>query len=101
MYRKISSELYWGTEEKATRYNKYLIAEPEKALLDWIYLSRQEGLPTALDELHLQFLDPAKLRDYAERFPRTVKEITMEILVNRSLPPQDERHYLPKEGRIV
>jgi hypothetical protein len=99
VYRKISSELYWGTEEKATRYNKYLIAEPEKALLDWIYLSRQEGLPTALDELHLQFLDPAKLRDYAERFPRTVKEITMEILVNRSLPPQDERHYLPKEGR--
>jgi flavorubredoxin len=29
-------ELYWGHEEKATRYNKYLIAEPEKALLDFI-----------------------------------------------------------------
>jgi len=56
VYRKISSELYWGYEEKATRYNKYLIAEPEKALLDWIYLNRQEGLPTPLDELQLQFL---------------------------------------------
>src|SRR5882672_1132546 len=38
VYRKISPDLYWGFEEKATRYNKYLIAEPEKALLDWIYL---------------------------------------------------------------
>jgi len=24
VYRKISSDLYWGYEEKATRYNKYL-----------------------------------------------------------------------------
>jgi predicted transcriptional regulator of viral defense system len=45
VYRKISPNLYWGYEEKNTRYNKYLIAEPEKALLDWIYLTRQEGLP--------------------------------------------------------
>lgn len=55
-YRKISPELYWGFEEETTRYNKYLIAEPEKALLDWIYLTRQEGLPTPLDEINLQFL---------------------------------------------
>jgi predicted transcriptional regulator of viral defense system len=34
VYRKISPDLYWGYEERATRYNKYLIAEPEKALLD-------------------------------------------------------------------
>src|SRR6266403_5774640 len=40
VYRKISPGLYWGYEEKVTRYNKYLIAEPEKALLDWIYLTR-------------------------------------------------------------
>ena len=46
VYRKLSPELYWGYEEKSTRYNKYLIAEPEKALLDWIYLNRHEGLPT-------------------------------------------------------
>ena len=84
-YRKISIDLYWGTEEKATRYNKYRIAEPEKALLDWIYLSRQEGLPTPLDELHLQFLDRGKLLKYGERFPRTVREIVKEILVCESL----------------
>jgi predicted transcriptional regulator of viral defense system len=91
IYRKISTELYWGSEERSTRYNKYRIAEPEKALLDWIYLSRQEGLPTALDEFQLQLLDPAKLRDYAERFPRTVREIIKDVLINRSVLPQNTR----------
>jgi predicted transcriptional regulator of viral defense system len=86
VYRKISPDLYWGYEEKATRYNKYLIAEPEKALLDWIYLSRQEGLPTPLDELHLQFLAPAKLRVYARRFPRTVEETIKDLLLETAFP---------------
>lgn len=63
VYRKISSDLYWGYEDKSTRYNTYLIAEPEKALLDWIYLNRQEGLPTPLDEFQLSFLSIPKLRN--------------------------------------
>jgi len=91
MYRKISTELYWGSEQRSTRYNKYRIAEPEKALLDWIYLSRQEGLPTAIDEFQLQLLNPAKLRDYAERFPRTVRGIIKDVLINRSVLPQNTR----------
>jgi len=94
VYRKISPKLYWGYEEKATRYNKYLIAEPEKALLDWIYLNRQEGLPTPLDELHLQFLTPAKLRDYSQRFPRTVRETVKDLLVETAYPSQN-----PDQGR--
>lgn len=86
VYRRISSELYWGYEEKATRYNKYLIAEPEKALLDWIYLNRQEGLPTPVDELQLQFLTPTKLRQYAERFPRTVLGAIKDLLLEKAFP---------------
>lgn len=85
VYRKISSELYWGFEEKTTRYNAYRIAEPEKALLDWIYLSRQEGLPTPLDEINLQFLDFQKLRGYAGRFPRTVNEVVRQLLLDRTV----------------
>jgi hypothetical protein len=85
VYRKISPELFWGAELKATRFNKYRIAEPEKALLDWIYLSRQEGLPTPLDEFQLQLLHTAKLLEYAERFPRTVREIVKELVVTRSV----------------
>jgi hypothetical protein len=88
VYRKVSPELYWGFEEKATRYNKYLIAEPEKALLDWIYLTRQEGLPTPLDEINLQFLNPGKLRAYAERFPKTVNQIIRDLLLEKAFPSQ-------------
>jgi len=99
VYRKISSELYWGYEEKATRYNNYLIAEPEKALLDWIYLNRQEGLPTPLDELHLQFLIPAKLREYALRFPRTVSETVKDFLVEAAFPSQNPDDRRPRAGR--
>lgn len=85
VYRKISRELYWGFEEKTTRYNTYRIAEPEKALLDWIYLSRQEGLPTPLDEINLQFLDFQKLRAYGARFPRTVNEVVRQLLLDRTV----------------
>ncbi len=99
VYRKISPELYWGYEEKATRYNNYLIAEPEKALLDWIYLNRQEGLPTPLDELHLQFLTPAKLREYALRFPRTVSETVKDFLVEAAFPSQNPDDRRPRAGR--
>lgn len=89
IYRKISPELYWGFEEKTTRYNKYLIAEPEKALLDWIYLTRQEGLPTPLDEINLQFLNPSKLRAYAERFPKTVNDTVKNLLLEKAFPSQN------------
>lgn len=99
VYRKISSDLYWGYEQKATRYNKYLIAEPEKALLDWIYLTRQEGLPTPLDELQLQFLSAAKLRKYAERFPRTVQAAINDLLLEKTFPLKDGGHSQHNKGR--
>jgi predicted transcriptional regulator of viral defense system len=86
VYRRISADLYWGYEEKSTRYNKYFIAEPEKALLDWIYLNRQEGLPTALDELHLEFLSLPKLREYALRFPGTVNQVVKDLLLESAFP---------------
>jgi len=93
VYRKISSGLYWGYEQKATRYNNYLIAEPEKALLDWIYLTRQEGLPTPLDELQLRFLSAAKLRKYSERFPRTVQLSIKDLLLEKAFPLEDPDHH--------
>jgi hypothetical protein len=99
VYRKISPELYWGYEENATRYNKYLIAEPEKALLDWVYLNRQEGLPTPSNELHLQFLSPTKLRNYALRFPRTVGETIKDLLVEMAYPLLNPNHRPPRAAR--
>jgi predicted transcriptional regulator of viral defense system len=100
VYRKISSDLYWGYEQKATRYNKYLVAEPEKALLDWIYLTRQEGLPTPFDELQLQFLNTARLRKYAERFPRTVQAAIKDLLLEKVFPLEDAGHPVHNKGRM-
>lgn len=85
VYRKIVKDLFWGFEERATRYSKYRIAEPEKALLDWIYLNRQEGLPTPVDELNLQFVNFQKLREYAEKFPGTVNEVIKQLILEHAL----------------
>jgi len=58
------------SREKSTRYNRYRLAEPEKVLLDWIYLSRQEGLPTprearkAPGEVVLMDLSKLKMEAY-------------------------------------
>jgi predicted transcriptional regulator of viral defense system len=70
-YRSISPRLYWGFLRKTTRYGSYLIAEPEKAVLDWIYLGIQNGVAPALDELDFSNVDRSKLLSYARRFPRS------------------------------
>jgi predicted transcriptional regulator of viral defense system len=70
-YRSISPRLYWGFVRKTTRYGGYLIAEPEKAILDWIYLSIQNGTTPALDELDFSSVDRLKLLNYARRFPQS------------------------------
>jgi len=59
---KISRKLYFGFDAGK------MIAEPEKALLDTIYL--RGYVPP---ELNLDLLDLEKLVRYAERFPRKTK----------------------------
>ena len=71
--RSISEHLFWGFVEKQTRYSKYRIAEPEKALLDWVYLTLQSGLTPRLDEIELQSLDKQKLVQYANKYPGTAR----------------------------
>lgn len=68
-YRSITPRLYWGFVRKTTRYGSYLLAEPEKAILDWIYLGLQNGTAPALDELDFSNIDRTKLLHYARRFP--------------------------------
>lgn len=38
-YRKIKTNLFFGYEPYQTKYGKYLLATPEKALLDYLYLN--------------------------------------------------------------
>lgn len=39
IYRHVKSELLWGYVEMKTENGKYLLAEPEKSLLDYLYLN--------------------------------------------------------------
>ena len=71
--RTIAEHLFWGFVEKQTRYSKYRIAEPEKALLDWVYLTLQSGGTPRLDEIEFKVLDKQKLVSYAGKYPRTVQ----------------------------
>jgi predicted transcriptional regulator of viral defense system len=74
-FRTISKRLYWGFIEKQTRYSGYWIAEPEKALLDWIYLSLKIGTKPSLDELDFKPVDKKKLVKYADKYPDTVRTV--------------------------
>jgi hypothetical protein len=82
IFRRLSRNLFWGFQERSTRYGKYNVADPEKALLDWVYLGRQEGSTIKTDELDLQRLDRGKLLQYAARFPIPVKQQIMEAVAN-------------------
>lgn len=79
-FRTISERLFWGFVEKQTRYSKYRIAEPEKALLDWIYLTLQSGLTPRLDEIELNSIDKRKLVKYADKYPGTVRNTLLHSL---------------------
>ena len=81
-FRRLSKNLFWGFQEKRTRYGKYNIADPEKALLDWVYLRRQEGSDIHTDELDLQRLDRGKLLQYAARFPIPVRQQIVEAVAS-------------------
>jgi hypothetical protein len=85
IYRHIGERLYWGFQEKRTRHGSYKIAEPEKALLDWIYLQRQEGLPVVLDELNLKVTDQRKLVKYASKYPTSVQQ-TLQLALREREP---------------
>ena len=90
VYRHIGKPLYWGFQEKRTRHGHYRIAEPEKALLDWIYLKRQEGLPVALDELNLRITDREKLLRYCQKYPKSVKDSLLSVLSSSAEVTQPE-----------
>jgi hypothetical protein len=79
-FRTISKHLFWGFTEKQTRYSKYRIAEPEKGLLDWIYLALQSGLTPHLDEIDLTSIGKGKLAQYAEKYPGTVRKVLTTLL---------------------
>ncbi len=64
-YVHLKQSLFWGYDAAPG----FLVAHPEKALLDLLYL-QSKGLARAhLDEMELSRLDRARFEAYAGRFP--------------------------------
>ncbi len=80
IFRRISKDLFWGFQNKRTRYGNYNVADPEKALLDWVYLGRQQGSIIHTDELDLQHLDLNKLLRFGAKFPSPVRHQILEAV---------------------
>jgi predicted transcriptional regulator of viral defense system len=65
----LREELFFGYLNR----NGILWAQPEKAVLDWVYLDRKAGLPSpSLDELRWTALSSRTLRAYGRRYPKSV-----------------------------
>jgi hypothetical protein len=77
VYAKIKPSFYWGFVIYPDVFNPqmtYQMAEPEKALLDWIYLRRINSLEDSRVDLTL--LNRHQLRQYAREFPEWVRKVS-------------------------
>lgn len=80
-YHQIRKNLFWGYR----RYGTVQTAEPEKALLDFVYIHQKRGDLTVdrtaslLDDMDVNELDYRKLREYAQRFPAKTGEILADL----------------------
>lgn len=75
IYRHIKPSLFWGYREIKTSRGRVLLAEPEKALIDYLYLNLAhisdendfENLRFNLDVIH-EKIDPDKMKRYLSAF---------------------------------
>jgi predicted transcriptional regulator of viral defense system len=79
-FRRLKRDLYWGFTRKKTRYGTYNLAEPEKALLDWIYFQSVDGLPIEMDEFRIDGLDRNRLLGAAKKFSAPVRNRILSFL---------------------
>ena len=70
-YRHIKTSLFWGYRSIELNGQVAFIAEPEKALLDFFYLTKIKVSKDYMDEMRLQNLDEIDLKKmfkYAEKY---------------------------------
>lgn len=63
-YSQIKTELFWGYEKR----NNFLIALPEKALLDSLYFLSKGIIDLSLEELDITDIDAQRLKDFQNQF---------------------------------
>lgn len=73
-YRHISPKLFWGYKLVKTNNSRFLIAEPEKAILDYLYLSPRLKTADDFDGMRIntdsfaEYIDIKKFQKYLEAF---------------------------------
>ena len=74
-YRKIKQERFWGYREevlgKIPAQNRFLVARPEKAILDLMYIQNGEWTKERIIEMRFQSLESLnfdRFQEYSERF---------------------------------
>lgn len=70
-YRNIKQDFFFGFASVETGGQRFLVAEPEKALLDHWHLTAGEWTPERLDEMRYQHgsrVDAERLKRYAQPF---------------------------------
>jgi len=83
-YRSLSENLFWGFRQRRSAAGVIIReAEPEKALLDLVYLSCRTREPIWLD-IDFARLDRQKLAAYRARFPATVQRALARLHQERS-----------------
>lgn len=76
-YSQISPRLFWGYEKK----QGFLLAEPQKALLDYVYFYCKGLRGPVWDELDLKNIDRKKLLLYARRSKdKKIQELIRKII---------------------
>ena len=89
IYRHVKSELFWGYREVKTDAGRYLIAEPEKAVLDYLYLNLSK-INSGSDFENLRFnedrLSETLDREKFSRYLQVFKIKKLKIWADRCLP---------------
>lgn len=65
-YTHLKKDLFWGYDKKQ---EGFLIASPEKAILDQAYLASKGLKSFSKDEMDWSLIDKKKLLDYAKMYP--------------------------------
>ncbi len=77
-YCQISSDLFWGYEKK----DEFLIADKEKALLDYIYFSLKGLRSLDWEEIDLSEIDKSKMAIYLKKVnKRKMTEVFAEKII--------------------
>lgn len=67
IYTHIKKDLFWGYEKK----DNFIIAFPEKALLDQLYLWSKGYKKISLDEYDFSKINISRLKQYLKKYPQT------------------------------